>query len=110
MPKSVSGPVVLLEFSMSPLNKGESVSKYVSRSLDIIDKSGLEYRINPKGTVIEGGWDDVFKVIKRCFDRMRRDCGRISTVIKIDYRKGRRGAMERKIKSVERRLKKTLKK
>ncbi len=31
--------MVLLEFSMSPMNKGESVSPYVARSLDIIDKS-----------------------------------------------------------------------
>ena len=32
--------MVLLEFSMSPLDKGESLSEYVARSLDIIDKSG----------------------------------------------------------------------
>ena len=32
---------VLLEFSMTPLDKGESVSAYVSRSLDIIDKKLL---------------------------------------------------------------------
>ena len=40
-------PVILLEFSMTPLSKGKSVSKYVARSLDIIDKSGLDYRMNP---------------------------------------------------------------
>lgn len=31
-------PVILVEFSMTPLTKGESVSKYVARSLDIVDK------------------------------------------------------------------------
>ena len=46
--------MLLLEFSMSPLGKGESVSKYVARSLDIIDKSGVDYRLNPMGTVLEG--------------------------------------------------------
>jgi uncharacterized protein YqgV (UPF0045/DUF77 family) len=46
--------MVLLEFSMSPLGKGESVGKYVARSLDIIDKSGVDYRLNPMGTVLEG--------------------------------------------------------
>jgi len=39
---------------MSPLGKGESVGKYVARSLDIIDKSGVDYRLNPMGTVLEG--------------------------------------------------------
>ena len=33
--------MVLLEFSMSPLGKGESVGRYVARSLDIIDRSGV---------------------------------------------------------------------
>ncbi|MGR3179435.1 MAG: MTH1187 family thiamine-binding protein, partial [Candidatus Anammoxibacter sp.] len=59
--------MVLLEFSMSPLDKGESVSKYVAGSLDIIDKSGLDYRVNSMGTVIEGDWDEVFDVMKQCF-------------------------------------------
>ncbi len=47
--------MVLLEFSMSPLGRGESVGKYVSRSLDVIDKSGLDYRLNPMGTVLDCG-------------------------------------------------------
>ena len=51
--------MVLLEFSMSPLGKGESVGKYVSRSLEIIDQSGVEYRLNPMGTVLEGEWGEV---------------------------------------------------
>ena len=70
--------MVLLEFSMSPLGKGESVGKYVSRSLQIIDKSGVEYRLNPMGTVLEGEWDDVFDVVRQCYERMKKDCGRIS--------------------------------
>ncbi|MFQ5587409.1 MAG: MTH1187 family thiamine-binding protein [Nitrospiria bacterium] len=99
---------VLLEFSMSPLTKGESVSKYVSRSLEIIDQSGLPYRLNPMGTVIEGPWDEVMGVIKACLDRMRQDCDRISTIVKIDYRKGKTGRLSSKIESVQQKLGKTL--
>ena len=102
-------PVILLEFSITPLSKGESVSKYVARSLDIIDKSGLDYRLNPMGTVIEGEWDEVLDVVKKCFDRMRKDCDRITTSIKVDYRKGKSGRITAKIESVEKRLKKKLK-
>lgn len=101
-------PVILLEFSMTPLARGESVSKYVARSLDIIDKSGLDYRMNPMGTVIEGEWDEVFDVIKKCLDRMRKDCDRISVSIKVDYRKGGGGRIKTKIESVEKKLKKKL--
>lgn len=50
---------ILLEFSMTPISKGESVSRYVARSLEIIEKSGLDYRVNPMGTVT------VFQLLSR---------------------------------------------
>lgn len=96
--------MVLLEFSMSPLGKGESVGKYVSRSLDIIDRSGVEYQLNPMGTVLEGEWNEVFDVVRRCFERMRKDCNRISCIIKVDYRNNYRGRLVSKTASVEKRL------
>jgi uncharacterized protein (TIGR00106 family) len=91
------------------MDKGESVGKYVSRSLDIIDKSGVPYRLNPMGTVLEGEWDEVFAVVKKCYERMRKDCRRITIGIRVDYRKGPRGRLESKIASVERRLKRRIK-
>jgi uncharacterized protein (TIGR00106 family) len=100
--------MVLLEFSMSPLGKGESVGKYVARSLDIIDKSGVDYRLNPMGTVLEGEWDDVFRVVRQCYARMKRDCSRISCTIKVDYRKGHSGRLSSKVASVERHLKRKI--
>ena len=101
--------MVLLEFSMSPLGKGESVSKYVSRSLDIIDKSGVPYRLNPMGTVLEGEWDEVFGVVRKCYERMKKDCNRISCSIKVDYRKGHSGRLVSKVASVEKTLKRSIK-
>ena len=77
--------MVLLEFSMSPLSQGESVSAYVARSLDIIDKCGLPYQLTPMGTIIEGEWPEVMAVVTACFEAMRVDCNRIGTHIKIDY-------------------------
>jgi len=94
---------------MSPLGKGESVGKYVAGSLDIIDRSRVAYRLNPMGTILEGEWDEVFEVVRQCFQRMRKDCGRISCTIKVDYRKGHKGRLTGKVASVERRLKRTLK-
>ncbi len=101
--------MVLLEFSMSPLGKGESVSKSVSRSLDIIDKSGVDYRLNPMGTVLEGEWDEVLGVVKQCYERMKKDCPRISCVMKVDYRHDHNGRLSGKVASVEKRLKRKLK-
>ena len=96
--------MVLLEFSMSPLDKGESLSKYVARSLDIIDKSGLPYQLTPMGTILEGEWDEVFAVVRACHERMSQDCARISVSMRCDSRRGRTGRLKQKIASVEREL------
>lgn len=101
--------MVLLEFSMSPLGKGESVGKYVARSLDLIDKSGLSYRLNPMGTVLEGEWEEVFAVVQKCYERMKKDCNRISCTIKVDYRKGHSGRLRSKVSSIEKKLKRSIK-
>ena len=77
-----------LEFSMFPLDKGESVSKYVARSIDIIDRSGLAYQTHAMGTVIEGEFDQALDVVRRCYEAMAADCDRIECSIKIDARKG----------------------
>jgi uncharacterized protein (TIGR00106 family) len=96
--------MVLLEFSMSPFGKGESLSPYVARSLDIIDKSGLSYQLTPMGTILEGEWDEVMKVVSDCFAVMKTDCDRISAQIKIDFRAGQDSRMNTKIKAVEDKL------
>lgn len=92
---------VLLEFSMTPLDKGESVSTYVARSLEIIDQSGIPYRLGPMGTCLEGEWDQVMAVVKDCLERMSQDCNRVSVSIRADVRKGRSGALTQKIASIE---------
>ena len=92
---------VLVEFSMSPLDKGESVSRYVSRSLEIISASGVPYRLGPMGTCLEGEWDEVMGVIRQCYDRMSSDCARITCSIKIDARTGHDGRLTKKIEKIE---------
>lgn len=96
--------MVLLEFSMAPFGKGESLSPFVARSLEIIDNSGLPYQLTPMGTIIEGEWDEVMEVVRACFECMSQDCDRISTSIKIDYRDGASGRLTGKIASVETRV------
>ena len=96
--------MTLVEFSMAPVGKGESVSRHVARAVRIVAKSGLDYRLGPMGTCVEGEWDEVFAVIRKCWKALARDCGRISVAIKVDYRKGAAGRLRSKIESVERHL------
>jgi len=100
----------LLEFSMWPIGQGESVSEQVARSLDIIDKSGVPYRLNAMGTVMEGDYDELMAVVKQCFERMARDCNRIACTLKFDYRRGATGRLTGKVTRVEEQLGRTLNK
>src|SRR4051795_13164933 len=93
--------MVLLDFSMSPLGKGESVAPYVARCLEIVADSGLDYRLHAMGTTLEGEWDQVFDVIRRCFEELRGDCARITCSIKVDYRDGPGGRLQVKVRRVE---------
>jgi len=95
--------------TMTPLGKGESVSKYVAKVVDVVDKSGLSYVITPMGTIIESeNWDEVMSVLERGFNRMKQDCSRISVVIKIDYREGKIARLKSKVDSLEKKLNRQL--
>jgi uncharacterized protein (TIGR00106 family) len=101
--------MLLAEFSLTPIGTGTSVSGLVSRSVDIIDRSGLPYRLGPMGTCVEGEWEEVLGVLKACFDRMTEDCERISISFKGDWRRGASGRLSGKIAKVEATLGRRLK-
>lgn len=101
--------MVLAEFSMYPTDKGESVSKYVSQIIDHIDKSGITYQLTPMGTILEGSWGEVFGVISGCFKILEPQSSRITTMIKVDYRKTDKSRMKAKIEKVENLLKREIK-
>lgn len=94
--------MTIAEFSVSPAGKGASVSKYVARCLELVDRSGLPYKLNPMGTVVEGSFDEVLALIAKCHKAVARDCPRVSTIIKIDDRKGAKNQIEAKVAHVER--------
>ena len=96
--------MVLLEFAMAPGGKGESVSEYVARILDVIDKSGVPYQLTPMGTILEGDWDEVMAVVTACFKALEPDCTRIGMNLKVDYRAGPAGRLKAKTEKIEQRL------
>jgi uncharacterized protein YqgV (UPF0045/DUF77 family) len=55
-------------------------------------------------TNIEGEWDEVMDLIRRCVLTVAEDAPRVSAVIKIDYRPGVTGALEAKVAAIEARL------
>ncbi len=101
---------VMFEFAMFPTDKGESVSPYVSRILEIIDESNVSYKLTPMGTVVEvETFEEALSLINRAYRELEGDCGRIYSTIKFDIRKGTSGRLAQKIDSIEKQLGKKLK-
>jgi len=62
------------------------------------------------GTCLEGEWDEVFKVVKQCFQEMKKDCARVTLAMKADYRSDKSGTLQSKVESVEKQLGRKIKK
>jgi len=101
---------MLASFSIFPLDKGESVGKHVAKMIDIVDRSGLPYRTSAMSTTIEGSWDSIFKVVKRCHQTMMKECKRVYMVMTIDDRKGAKNRLKGKVDRIEQVLKRKIKK
>lgn len=101
---------MLIEFSIIPVGVGSSIGDQLAEVLEIVDASGLPYKVNPMGTVVEGEWDEVMKLVKKCHGAVMKAGERAITTISIDDRKGKPNRIEEKVKSIERRIGKALKK
>lgn len=96
---------VLLEFSMFPTDKGESVGKYVSRIIDLLDKSGITYKLTPMGTIIETETlDEALDFVNQAYKTLDIDCNRVFSSIKLDIRKNQTNRIIEKIKSIEKHI------
>jgi uncharacterized protein (TIGR00106 family) len=96
--------MMLVMFSIAPFGKGDSLSKYVAESVEVIEKSGIAHQTTPMGTILEGDWEEIFDLINRCRKKMRKRADRISIKIWVDDRKGTKNALKKKIASLEKKL------
>jgi uncharacterized protein (TIGR00106 family) len=96
--------MVLLEMSITPLGKGESVSEYVAECVETIDRSGLDYELHSMGTIVEGELGEVLDLMRRCIEQVALHSDRVTCAAKIDFRRGPGGRLKSKIASVEQKL------
>ncbi|MBP7087001.1 MAG: MTH1187 family thiamine-binding protein [Methanomassiliicoccales archaeon] len=97
---------MIAEFSIVPVGKGVSLSPFVAECLRIVEESGLKHQLTPMGTVLEGDTEKVMDTIMACHSQVLRMSERVVTSIKIDDRRDRPMDMERKVRSVEEKLRK----
>jgi uncharacterized protein (TIGR00106 family) len=96
--------MVLMEMSIVPLGAGESVSPYVAKCVDIVDRSGLAYELHAMGTIVEGELAQVLDLLKQCIEEVAKSANRVTCTAKIDYRQGVAGGIQSKVNSVQQKL------
>lgn len=92
--------------------QGESFSRPLAPAFQLIKQSGLDYRVGPMSTVIEGDWEKVMWLIRRCHDEfLDNGSTRVLSTIQIDDRPGTpKGRIRSKVDSLEKAVGMKLKK
>ena len=104
---------MLAELEIIPVGTNStSVSTILAEVAKLIDKSGLDYRVGPMGTVVEGEWDRIMTLAKQCHQAVLGTTGRVLTTIRIDDRKDRpsAGRITQKVQSLESKVGRPLRK
>ncbi|MCZ6666663.1 MAG: MTH1187 family thiamine-binding protein [Gammaproteobacteria bacterium] len=96
---------VMVDLCVVPMGVGVSVSEYIAECERLIEAAGLESELHPYGTVIQGDWDAVFRVVKQCHERVHEmGVPRVFTTLKVGTRTDREQTMADKVDSVRRKL------
>lgn len=93
---------MLVELSINPLGRGTHLSKDLAEILKLIDDSQLRYCLTPSATCIEGDWDEVMALVKRCHEQARSMSSHVMTTIQIEDEEGAMDKLNRNIAVVER--------
>jgi uncharacterized protein (TIGR00106 family) len=95
---------MLAELEIIPIGtQSPSLSGLLAEVAKLIDRSGLDYRVGPMGTVVEGDWDRIMTLAKQCHQAVLASASRVMTTIRIDDRKDKPGAgrITQKVQSLE---------
>jgi uncharacterized protein (TIGR00106 family) len=95
---------MLAEIEVVPIGtQTPSLSQLLAQVAKLIDTSGLDYRVGPMGTVVEGDWDQIMRLAKQCHIAVLQSCSRVMTTVRIDDRKDKPGAgrIVQKVQSLE---------
>lgn len=93
---------MLLELSVNPLGRGTHLSQDLAPILKLIDDSQLRYCLTPLGTCIEGNWDELMALVKKCHDQARTVSSHVMTTVRIEDEEGATDKLKENIASVER--------
>lgn len=91
---------MLFELTVIPLGGDIHLSDELADVLEVVDRSGLRYRLGPSSTSIEGEWEEVIGTIRECHRQARLSSKHVITLIKIEDDEGQSNKLEANVESV----------
>lgn len=96
---------VIMNFAIFPINKGDHIGEYVSKVVEHIRSTGLDYQFSPMGTVIEADTvRELLNVVDEAYKIMDPISDRIYCVMNMDSNKNKSNLISSKRKSIEKRI------
>jgi uncharacterized protein (TIGR00106 family) len=96
---------VTIDFCLIPMSTDLSISKYIAACQQLLAEAGLSHQMHAFGTNVEGEWDEVFAVVKKCHEKVHEmGAVRISTSMRVGTRTDREQSLQDKIDSVTSKL------
>ncbi len=92
---------MLAYINITPAGTGEETKELIAKAVKIIEKSELDYQFTSMGTIIEGEWDEIIFLVKKCHDEIKTFADRIVTTITIDDRKDLKNRLKNNVLEVE---------
>lgn len=99
-------PMIIVEFSVTPIGVGVSLSSYICEAVKVLEKKNVKYQLTAMGTIFEAKTiDEAFKNIMEAHEAViKAGAVRVITNVKIDDRRDRESSMEKKIEAVMEKL------
>lgn len=100
--------MAVVDLTIVPLGTADtSLSRYVAACQEELERhgEGLKFQLTAMGTIIEGDLDRILDVARRLHEvPFKEGAKRVSTLIRIDDRRDKKGGIEQKTGSVGEKL------
>lgn len=91
---------MLVQLEIVPVSGTTHLSDAIAKAVRIIDETDVPYALTPSGTCLEGTWDEVMPVIRRCHERLREDAPHVFTYIRIEDEEGAANKLRTNVRAI----------
>src|SRR5262245_28899523 len=91
---------MLAQFSIYPMDRTH-MSKDVAKVIEVLEAAGLNYKLGPLATSVEGEWAAIIDAIRQCHNEVIKTHRRVLTTILIDDNNDQELSLDEAVAHVE---------